>query len=175
MQCVVNTSLLWLITCHFRNLQIILSTRSKSVYFSKRTTQRAIVFWLPKLLLLPLPASPEHTRETSVRGFVCLCFMCFLVVWRLEPVHVKLVINMVGIPPSLLSVAEPPAPLAPVSGLTLRTGLALFSLSWLHISFIFNKKKRLLEAADLRGRDKWKILSPVATHSAGSNTFVCRF
>ena len=41
----------------------------------------------------------------------------------------KLVINMVGIPPSLLSVAEPPAPLAPVSGLGLRTGLTLLSLS----------------------------------------------
>lgn len=151
MQCVVNTSLLWLITCHFRNVQIILSTRSKSVYFSKRTTQRAIVFWEPISSLGLKKVSQScfccrcrpllNTRETSVRGFVCLCFMCFLVVWRLEPVHVKLVINMVGIPPSLLSVAEPPAPLAPVSGLTLRTGLALFSLSWLHISFIFNKKK----------------------------------
>ena len=65
----VNTSLLWLITCHFRNVQIKLSTRSKIVNFQKRTTQRAVVFWEPiSSLSLKKKAPKAASASASAAG-----------------------------------------------------------------------------------------------------------
>ena len=59
---------------------------------------------VPKKRLAFSLQQPGERIQLNVLWCVCVCFMGF---WRLELVRVKIIINMVRIPPSLLCVAKP--------------------------------------------------------------------